>query len=356
MGSGVVSLIAIMGVAGLTSVLVSLIRAFVVKRGLLGALPASGPTGGGAGVPSAREHVPRGGGLALVVVTLVAWLLLGIFYTENEWSPWVFIVGGGVVAGCGLADDLHGVARSTRVFVHFAVAVFVVATLDVPSIGLPFIGEISAWWLLWPVWVLWLTGLANAYKFMVGVDGIASQQALFAGLLWGSLGLAVDDSLLQLSGLCLVGGALGSIRYEWPPARIFMGDVGTTFLGFTLAVLTLYAALLAPHFAWAGCLVVWPFAFDSLFSGVRGLFRRMPLDGAKRVHLHQRLVATGVSHRNATLFYGLLSLVCAVTAGGYATSHGLAAEIAAVAVPAAVACVMWTATVARERRARVSPS
>lgn len=135
-----------------------------------------------------------------------------------------------------------------------------------------------------------------------------------------------------------------------------MGDVGTTFLGFTLAVLTLYASFLAPRFAWAGCLLVWPFAFDSIFSAIRGIFRRMPFSGASRLHLHQRLVATGVSHRNTTLFYGLMSLVCALAAGGYATSHGLAAEIAGVAVPAAVACMMWTTTVARERRGRVSPS
>ncbi len=288
MGSGVVSLIVVMGIAGITSALVSLIRAFALKRGVLGASAASAAEASAAGIPSARDQVPRGAGLAIVAVTLVAWLLLGLFYTENDWAPWVFIVGAGVIAGCGLVDDVRGVARSTRVFVHLAVAIFVLATLDAPSIRIPFVQEISLRWLLFLVWILWLTGLTNAYKFMVGVDGIASQQAVFAGFIWGTLGIAIDDSLLQLSGVCLVGGALGAIRYEWPPARIFMGDVGTTFLGFTLAVLTLYASFLAPRFAWAGCLLVWPFAFDSIFSAIRGVFRRMPFSGASRLHLHQQ--------------------------------------------------------------------
>lgn len=353
MGSGIVSLIVVLGIAGITSALVSLIRRLALRR-------RASPLPEAPDDPTATDRapqVPTAGGLAIVVVTLIAWVLLAILYIENEWAPWVFIVGGGAVAAFGLADDLRGLSRTTRVFVHLAVAVFVVQTISAPPIRVPLLPEISIEWLLWPLWVLWLTGLTNAYKFMVGVDGIASQQAIFAGAIWASLGLAVDSALLQVSGVCLMGGALGFIRHEWPPARIFMGDVGTTFLGFTLAALGLYSALLAPRFAWASCLAVWPFAFDSVFSALRSLARRIPIGGANRVHLHQRLVATGMSHRSTTLFYGVMSLVCALAASAWATSHGVAVEIGAIAVPAMVASVMWLTTLIRERRARtLNPS
>ena len=141
MGSGVVSLIVVLAVAGITSALVSFIRAFASRRGVLGA----------------PDQLPRGGGLAIVVVTLTAWLLLATLYTKNEWGPWVFIVGAAVIAGSGLVDDVSGVTRSARVFVHLAVALFVVATLGAPPIRVPLIQEIALVWVVWPLWVVWLS-------------------------------------------------------------------------------------------------------------------------------------------------------------------------------------------------------
>ena len=89
---------------------------------------------------------------------------------------------------------------------------------------------------------LWIVGLTNAYNFMDGIDGIAGGQAVVAGLGWAGLGYLTDQPLIGLLGLLLAASSLGFLGHNWPPARIFMGDVGSAFLGFTFAVLAVAAA------------------------------------------------------------------------------------------------------------------
>ena len=107
---------------------------------------------------------------------------------------------------------------------------------------------------------------------------------------------------------------MGFLGHNWPPARIFMGDVGSAFLGFSLAVLAVIGGLAHPGLPLAGLLVVWPFVFDTTFTIVRRLRRGENIFAAHRSHLYQRVVIAGYSQRAVTLLYAGLALLGVVLA------------------------------------------
>ena len=155
--------------------------------------------------------------------------------------------------------------------------------------------------------MLWI----NAYNFMDGIDGLAGSQTVVAGLGWLVPGGIVG---LPIFGVLVAGSSLGFLGHNWPPTRIFMGDVGSVFLGFTLAVLAVIGGLAHPRLPLAGLLVVWPFVFDTTFTIVRRLRRGENIFAAHRSHLYQRLVIAGYSQRAVTLLYAGLALVGVVLA------------------------------------------
>ena len=138
---------------------------------------------------------------------------------------------------------------------------------------------------------------------MDGIDGIAGGQAVVAGLGWAALGWLSDQPLVGILGILLAASSLGFLGHNWPPARIFMGDVGSAFLGFTFAVLAVAAAQRDARLALAGVLLVWPFIFDACFTFLRRLRNGENVFAAHRSHLYQRLVIAGYSHRTVTLLY-----------------------------------------------------
>jgi UDP-N-acetylmuramyl pentapeptide phosphotransferase/UDP-N-acetylglucosamine-1-phosphate transferase len=146
-------------------------------------------------------------------------------------------------------------------------------------------------------------GLTNAYNFMDGIDGIAGGQAVVAGVGWAIVGLLMDLPFVFIFAGLLASTALGFLFHNWPPAKIFMGDVGSAFLGFSFACLAMAGASREPSLAIAGVLLVWPFVFDTLFTFFRRLKNRENVFAAHRSHLYQRLVIAGYSHRTVTLIY-----------------------------------------------------
>ena len=125
---------------------------------------------------------------------------------------------------------------------------------------------------------------------MDGIDGLAGGQALVAGLAWMATGWATDQFAPAAVGAALAGAAFGFLLHNWSPARTFMGDVGSAFLGFVLATLPLLAT---PRRAFAvpAVLIVWPFVFDTAVTLLRRLSRRENVFAAHRTHLYQRLTA-----------------------------------------------------------------
>jgi UDP-N-acetylmuramyl pentapeptide phosphotransferase/UDP-N-acetylglucosamine-1-phosphate transferase len=148
---------------------------------------------------------------------------------------------------------------------------------------------------------------------MDGIDGIAATQALVAGLGWCLLGKLASDGGAMLAGSIIAGAAAGFLVLNWAPATLFMGDVGSAFLGFTLAAMPLVADD-TPRLAIPAVLMVWPFVFDASLTFLRRLARGENVFAAHRSHLYQRLTAVGWSHARVTTLYLVLDAIGVVAA------------------------------------------
>ena len=260
---------------------------------------------------------PRGGGIVLVLV-VIAGLAAAVaaLPLPTGWTV-VYAALALVVAAIGWRDDLRSVAPLRRLLVHVAAAAAATAvwgTFD--AVAFPYTAAMAVPPVAAAVLtVVWLVGLLNAYNFMDGIDGIASGQAVAAGVTW--VVICGPAAPLPTAVAALIAAAsLGFLLHNWAPARIFMGDAGSGFLGFSFALLPLiaYATLGDARLPLAGVLVVAPFVFDTGYTLVRRLARGENVLRAHRTHLYQRLVTAGLSHGvTAALYIGLAAVCGAAT-------------------------------------------
>jgi UDP-N-acetylmuramyl pentapeptide phosphotransferase/UDP-N-acetylglucosamine-1-phosphate transferase len=284
-----------------TSTGVALVRRWATRRRILD-------------VPNERSShtrpTPRGGGLAIVAVVLLglaAGPIAGVVAVTAALG--LCVAGAIVVAAVSWLEDLRGVPVGWRLAAHVAAAVLALIGVYSLSPGVPFAaGRMWSSMLVTSACLIWIVGLTNAYNFMDGIDGIAGSQAVVAGLGWVALAGRADRIETWL-GLLLAASSLGFLVHNWRPAKIFMGDVGSAFLGFSFAVLAIIGAQHEPRLALAGILAVWPFVFDTSFTFLRRLHRGENVFQAHRSHLYQRLVLVGYSHRFVTCLYGALAVL-----------------------------------------------
>jgi UDP-N-acetylmuramyl pentapeptide phosphotransferase/UDP-N-acetylglucosamine-1-phosphate transferase len=214
---------------------------------------------------------------------------------------------------------------------------------------LPVIGEVSLGSVGIPVTFLWIVGLINATNFMDGIDGITGAQAIIATSSWAVVGWLMRDQTVTTLSILLASSSLGFLVHNWPPARVFMGDVGSAFLGYSLSVLPL---LIAPAPTWSAMtaiLLVWPFLFDTGFTFLRRLSRAENVFAAHRSHLYQRLIAAGYAHRPVTLLYIGLAVMSGLLA--LAWSCGIALRDGTVILGSLlISGILWSLVWQGERR------
>lgn len=304
-------------------------------------------------IPNERSShtrpTPRGGGLAIVVVTLGGWLLCALLNPAVSWSALLaYTMGAALIAVTSWLDDLHPLPNRLRFAAQSLGAILALWGFGYWHIAnVPLLGQLHLGWLGLPVTFLWIVGLTNVYNFMDGIDGIAGGQAVVAGFGWALLGWLSSQPLVGTLGLLLAASSLGFLGHNWPPACIFMGDVGSAFLGYSFAILPVIAAQTEPALALTGVLLLWPFLFDTMFTFLRRLRRRENIFVAHRSHLYQRLVIAGATHRSVTLGYIGLALVGAVLA--LAWSMGVARSHATVVLLLPILCLaLWSYVVRQE--------
>jgi UDP-GlcNAc:undecaprenyl-phosphate GlcNAc-1-phosphate transferase len=285
-------------------------------------------------IPNERSShsiaTPRGGGLAIAAIVLVGFTLTRLWVNDSGQVPYLgYLVGAAIVAVIGGLDDLVEVSAKVRLLVQLIAAIVFIATAGfMTPIPLPFVGELDWGWLGIPVTLLWVVGLTNAYNFMDGIDGIAAGQAIVAACLWFILALGLDLPALTILSVLIVGASLGFLLHNLPPARIFMGDVGSTVLGYTFAAMPLLAfheTGNARLFV-VGILCVAPFVFDTALTMMRRALNHQHLLQAHRTHLYQRLVKVGYSHGATTALYVLLAIASSLTAYIYYCQIGWATD------------------------------
>ena len=270
--------------------------------------------------PNARSShtraTPRGGGLAIVAITAWAAILSAVIFP----GAWQSLAAVGcpalAIAYVSWLDDIKPLKNRVRFGVHLAAAAAAVAILGpVREVDLGGFGEFDLGVAAWPITLLWIVGMTNAFNFMDGIDGIAGITAAAAGAAMAAAALLLGFPPLVGVSLAFTGASIGFLTSNWPPARIFMGDVGSAFCGFMIAVLPLAASQAAvSRMLPVVALTMWPFIFDTAFTLVRRLFNRENIFTAHRSHLYQRLVIAGWSQRAVSTLYGGLSAMAAADA------------------------------------------
>lgn len=264
-------------------------------------------------IPNVRSShaapTPRGGGLAIVVAYTIAlaWLVFAKILRVDV--AFVLIIAGGAVALAGYLDDRRSLPASTRICIHIAAAIIAVMVLGgVTDQTLEGVG-LHGIWAGGLVALIALTWSTNLFNFMDGIDGIAGSEAVFVAVAGAAINWACGgDNGLTAAMIALGAATLGFLILNWPPARIFMGDVGSGFLGFNLIVLALAASRHSaiPIEVWA--ILGGVFLVDATVTLLRRIVRGERWFEAHRLHAYQILARRWQGHLPATVLVIAINL------------------------------------------------
>jgi Fuc2NAc and GlcNAc transferase len=303
-------------------------------------------------VPNPRSsHVsctPRGGGIALVAVVLPG-AALGVSASGGGGA--LLALGAATVAAIGLADDFRPLSILLRILVQvFAVAAGLAALDGPPPLefgGLVLAPGPVAYGLL-AIACLWFV---NLYNFMDGIDGIAAAEAAFVGLAAAWLvGAAGAPAGLETAWAVLGGASLGFLAWNWAPARVFMGDVGSGFLGFVIAMLLLQSVRSGALSVATAVVLVAPFVVDTTITLLRRMARGERWYLAHRTHAYQWLARRWGSHARVTVLSVLVNLAVVAPAAWTCQRHPALAVPVAGGVLAVLSLLAWRAGAGRREQ------
>ncbi|NLF30740.1 MAG: glycosyltransferase family 4 protein [Planctomycetes bacterium] len=268
---------------------------------------------------------PRTGGMAILLGTLMGLSL----HAQATMAFVAAAVVGAIITTISFLDDIITIPSLPRLAGHFVVAGLTLHMihLHLPALGLPYarvpLPEIVGF----AVGMVFVVGFVNFYNFMDGINGLAAAQGVWGGLTlaillaWGQHGQEMGNSFLY--GAAIAGGSLGFIPHNFPKARIFMGDIGSTTIGFVLAVLTLlgsrHAEINGQPVPWVAFVMpLGVFLYDATFTLFKRIARRENFLKAHREHHYQLLVRCGWSHAKVTALQMGLMTLCSIGALLYA--------------------------------------
>lgn len=307
------------------SVLVTpLVRRFALRIGAVS-------TPGGRHVNG--RTVPRLGGIGLAFAWAVPVVVLALRdpmvmrALDGRWLQIATVVGGGgAICTVGALDDVRGLRSLYKLAAQVLVAIVAfVCGFQIQAVQLPLFGTLQMGVFALPVTVIWIVGVTNAVNLIDGLDGLAAGVTFFAAFTSFVIASISGSVFVALTTAALMGALVGFLFFNFNPARIFMGDSGSYFLGFVLATTALAGGGLQQKASTAVSLLVPVLAlgvpiFDTLFSMFRRVLERRPIFSADRGHVHHRLLDIGLTHRRAVmLLYGVSSLLAA---GAIAVSLG----------------------------------
>ena len=298
-----------------------------------------------------ERPTPRGGGLAIVAGAVAAGCWVAVFFPPAQGAAWVF--GAAVLVGsASLLDDKFTVPPQFRLLAHLLAGVALVLggltpeLLVLPGLTLAWPGGVAAL-----VSVLFVGWMINLYNFMDGMDGFAGGMGVFGFGTFAVIGAIAGHVQFAVSSAVLCTACAGFVVSNFPPARIFMGDVGSSILGLAAATLTLWAEREGLFPVWVGILVFSPFVVDATVTLGRRVLRREKVWHAHKTHFYQRLVQLGWGHRKTVLAeYGIMAS-CSVSAAVAAFVESLVVQWTVITVWGCVYCAIMIAVTMGERRA-----
>jgi Fuc2NAc and GlcNAc transferase len=265
-------------------------------------------------VPNERSShalpTPRGGGVAIAISSLAAMGLLAALGIMPAHLLLAIAPGGVAVAAVGLIDDIRPLSARVRLFVHFMAATWAVVCIGPVGFFQHFAPHTPEFrWLGDAISTVAIVWFLNMYNFMDGIDGIAASQAVFMCAGVALLALFSAGIAYTAAAAIVVGAAsCGFLLWNWPPAKIFMGDVGSGYLGFVFAVLGLASGAHSVFGPWSCLILAGVFAIDATFTVVWRFLSGKQVTEAHRTHAFQ-LLARRMGHRKVTLTVGLVNMV-----------------------------------------------
>jgi UDP-GlcNAc:undecaprenyl-phosphate GlcNAc-1-phosphate transferase len=258
------------------------------------------------------KPIPRMGGIAIVLGFMCTLLFVIPHITILDWKQIIGILtGAGFIFLLGFFDDIYELNAKLKFGVQLlAASVVAFSGVQVHFISIPFIEDYPMFLnaLSIPITIVWIVGVTNAVNLIDGLDGLAAGVSSIASLCLMLLSIHSGYPVAVLLTATLAGSCLGFLPYNFNPASIFMGDTGSTFLGFILAVTSVLGLLKGYTLAtiFIAVLVLALPIFDTAFAILRRALSGKPIMAPDRGHLHHRLVDRGYTHKGAVVtLYGI---------------------------------------------------
>ncbi|MEH7482346.1 MraY family glycosyltransferase [Neobacillus drentensis] len=254
--------------------------------------------------PNARKvHeklMPRLGGLAIFIGVIAGYLVGGLYDQKIN----TISIGALLIIIIGIFDDKYELSAKTKFAGQLVVASLILASgLKIELVTIPYIGSFELGFWSYPVTIFWIVAITNAINLIDGLDGLSSGVSAIGIATIAIMALLAGKVLIFTLSLILLGSIIGFLFYNFHPAKIFMGDTGALFLGYSISILSLlglYKSVTLFSFLVPIIILGVP-VFDTTFAIIRRIVNKKPISAPDKSHLHHRLLALGLSHRNTVL-------------------------------------------------------
>lgn len=253
-----------------------------------------------------KMPIPRLGGVAIWLCTIITFLILVLLSWDYPHGNGLsgILLGGSMMFLLGFVDDLYDLNPKFKLGIQTGAALIAfLLGVRIDVLFNPFGDPIALGLWSFPLTMIWLVGISNAMNFIDGVDGLAGGVSTISAVTLGVVAIYTQQPISALVAAILAGSMLGFLLFNFHPAKIFMGDSGSLFLGFTLAAVSVSSVLkLATTVTIATPLLILGVPiFDTAFAIVRRAINRKPIFQPDKGHLHHRLLGLGLSQRRTVI-------------------------------------------------------
>jgi len=323
-------------------VLTPLVRRFALRIGAVS-------TPGGRHVH--ENTVPRLGGIAIFLALITP--MISLFFVESDVAliirdqrnqVWGLLLGGGLMGLVGFVDDTRGLRALYKLNLQLVAGVIAFGFgFHIDAVRIPGLGDLQMGVFALPVTVIWITGIVNAVNLIDGLDGLAGGVVFFAALTNFVVARISGSVFVALFMAATMGALFGFLFFNFNPARIFMGDSGSYFLGYVLATTSLAGSLQKESTAVALLVPVVALGIpitDTLFAMVRRFVEKRPIFSSDRGHIHHKLLDLGLTHRRSVLMIHGMSIVLMLAAIGLALGRSWEIGLAILAASAVLVALI----------------
>ncbi|MDX9873155.1 MAG: MraY family glycosyltransferase [Clostridia bacterium] len=260
-----------------------------------------------------QHTMPRLGGLA---ICLAFWLV--VIATQELTREIYGLLGGGlIICLVGMWDDLFGISAKKKLAVQIIAAAFTAYMgVRVDFLTHPFQDVVSLSYLSYPVTILWIIGITNAVNLIDGLDGLAAGVSAIAAITLGVVSVLEGFGSVGFLAFILAAAILGFLKHNFYPAKIFMGDTGSLFLGFNLAAIAIMGLTKSATVIslFLPVVILGIPIIDTMLAIFRRFNNGRPIFSPDKEHLHHRLLALGLTHQKTVLIIYGVSFVLGVSA------------------------------------------